>query len=105
MEAEIAGTLMQKFKWPERKAHEALRFMLRRSIRCKLTHTLHLCRDPKDNMFLECAALAHADVLVSGDKDLLVLGTYAKTRILTAADYLALEPRPRPDFHPTSTQS
>jgi predicted nucleic acid-binding protein len=39
-------------------------------------------------MFLECALRAKADVLVAGDKDLLVLGTYKGTRILTPAQYL-----------------
>jgi predicted nucleic acid-binding protein len=34
-------------------------------------------------MFLECAALANADLLVSGDKDLLSLGSYGSTRIVT----------------------
>ncbi|MEO8143150.1 MAG: putative toxin-antitoxin system toxin component, PIN family [Betaproteobacteria bacterium] len=31
------------------------------------------CRDPQDRMFLELAAAARADALVSGDADLLVL--------------------------------
>jgi uncharacterized protein len=34
-------------------------------------------------MFLEYAALAKADLLVAGDKDLLILGTYKGTRIAT----------------------
>ena len=42
-------------------------------------------------MFLECAALAQANVLVSGDKDLLILRSYAGTLIVTALEYLALE--------------
>jgi predicted nucleic acid-binding protein len=33
-------------------------------------------------------ALEKADVLVAGDKDLLVLGIYKGTRILTPAQYL-----------------
>jgi len=39
-------------------------------------------------MFLECAALAKADLLVGGDKDLLTLGTYKGTRIITPSEYL-----------------
>jgi putative PIN family toxin of toxin-antitoxin system len=31
------------------------------------------CRDPEDRMFLELAAAAHADALVTGDDDLLAL--------------------------------
>jgi uncharacterized protein len=34
---------------------------------------LALCRDPKNNMLLECCLAAKADVLITGDKDLLAL--------------------------------
>jgi uncharacterized protein len=35
--------------------------------------TLSLCRDPKDNMILECCHEAKVDILITGDKDLLEL--------------------------------
>lgn len=35
--------------------------------------TLSLCRDPKDNMILECCYEAEVDILITGDKDLLEL--------------------------------
>ncbi len=38
--------------------------------------TVKVCRDEKDNKFLECAESAKADYLVSGDEDLLVLKEY-----------------------------
>jgi uncharacterized protein len=44
--------------------------------------------DPGDDMFRECAALAKADLLVAGDKDLLTLGAYKGTRIVTPSEYL-----------------
>lgn len=47
-----------------------------------------VCRDPNDDMVLECAALAHADVIVSGDKDLLAVGEYQRIRILTPRAFL-----------------
>ena len=43
---------------------------------------------PGDDMFLECAALAKADLLVARDKDLLILGAYKGTRIVTPSQYL-----------------
>ena len=43
------------------------------------------CRDPEDRMFLELAAAANADALVTGDGDLLALGTTFATPILTPA--------------------
>lgn len=47
-----------------------------------------ICRDPKDDFILECAVTGNADVIVTGDKDLLSLGSYGSIRILTARQYL-----------------
>lgn len=35
--------------------------------------TFKLCRDPKDDMFIDCAVSGKARYIVSGDRDLLVL--------------------------------
>ncbi len=45
-------------------------------------------RDPNDEMFLICAALGSADYLISGDKDLLTLGRFGSTQIVSPADFL-----------------
>ena len=39
--------------------------------------------DVEDNKILECALASGADIIVSGDKHLLKLGRFKKTRILT----------------------
>ena len=49
---------------------------------------LHDCRDPKDNKFLELAVTGNADVIVTGDKDLLVLHPYQDILILNSASFL-----------------
>jgi len=46
--------------------------------------------DPEDNRILECAAAAKSDYIVSEDKDLLRLGYYAGTRIVTIGDFFKL---------------
>lgn len=51
-------------------------------------HTL--CRDPKDNHWLDLAAQAELDILVTGDRDLLALHPFQKTQILTPSQFLAL---------------
>ena len=51
-------------------------------------HTPAVSRDPKDDKFLAAAMAATADYLVSEDNDLLVLGTYNATEIVTAAAFL-----------------
>jgi len=91
LQFEIFRVLTQRFGWPEIHASSQLEALHIRAITVQLTHTIHVCRDPKDNMFLECAAIAKADAIVAGDKDLLVLGSYAGARILTPLEYLQSE--------------
>jgi len=45
------------------------------------------CRDPKDDKFLELAVNGHADVIVSGDADLLVLETFRDIPIISPATF------------------
>lgn len=88
IEAEILRILIEKFSWEARHAKAALTAVLSRSIRVAIRGSVKVCRDPKDDMFLECAALAKADLLIAGDKDLLVLASYRNTRIITPAEYV-----------------
>lgn len=50
---------------------------------------IRAARDPKDDKFLEAAVNGRADVIVTGDKDLLDLNPFRGIAILTPADYLA----------------
>ena len=49
-----------------------------------------VCRDPDDDMVLGSALAGRADVIVTGDKDLLVLKTFRKIPILTPRECLSL---------------
>ena len=49
-------------------------------------------RDPSDNKFLECAVAGRASVIISGDKDLLSLGSFRRIRIQSPAQFLADHP-------------
>ena len=89
IEAEILRVLTRKFLWEPNRADAALEAVLTRAIRVRLRGTVKVCRDPDDDMFLECAARANADLLIAGDRDLLVLGSYEGTRILTPAGYVS----------------
>lgn len=88
IEAETLRVLTVKFLWEPNRAKAALETVLARAIRVRLRGTVKVCRDPEDDMFLECAALANADLLIAGDQDLLILGSYKGTRILTPAEYV-----------------
>ncbi|MCW5852629.1 MAG: putative toxin-antitoxin system toxin component, PIN family [Anaerolineae bacterium] len=47
-----------------------------------------ICRDPDDNHLLACAATVQVDYIVTGDNDLLVLGTFEGIRIVNAKQFL-----------------
>jgi hypothetical protein len=46
------------------------------------------CRDPNDDKFLEVALNGRADVLITGDEDLLILNPWRDVAIVTPAEYL-----------------
>ena len=53
-----------------------------------ITESIDICRDPKDNKFLELAVSGEADFIISGDRDLLVLNPFRSIEIITANDFL-----------------
>ena len=44
--------------------------------------------DPKDDKFLELAVNGHADLIISGDADLLALNPFRGIPIVTPADFV-----------------
>jgi putative PIN family toxin of toxin-antitoxin system len=53
-----------------------------------ITFTVRACRDPKDDKFLELAINGRADLIVTGDRDLLELNPFRDIPIMTPAEYL-----------------
>jgi uncharacterized protein len=90
IESEISIVLQVRFKWTPEETAKTLAEALARSIRVTLHGTVRLCRDPSDDKFLECAERAHADLIITGDKDLLALKSHKRTKIITPAEYLQL---------------
>lgn len=62
-------------------------FLLRTEL-IEVLEDLKICRDPKDDKFLNLAASGKANYIVTGDEDLLVLGTYRGAQILNAKSFL-----------------
>lgn len=48
-----------------------------------------ICRDPKDDFLLSLAKDGKASHLITGDKDLLDIKTFGKTKIVSIVDYLS----------------
>jgi len=53
-----------------------------------ITSTIKACRDPKDDKYLELAVSSESSLIVTGDKDLLVLHPFQGVQIMTPADFL-----------------
>lgn len=53
------------------------------------TETIIVCRDPKDDMFLELAVTCKADAIVTRDGDLLSLHPFRGIPIITVTNFLA----------------
>ena len=58
------------------------------------TETIRVCRDPKDDPFLEAAVAGNAAFIVTGDADLLALDPFRGIRIVNPAAFLAVRPPP-----------
>ena len=55
----------------------------------QIIQSIRASRDPKDDKFLEAAVNGRADVIVTGDRDLLDLNSFRGIAIVTPAGYLA----------------
>ncbi len=56
-----------------------------------ITEKIVICRDPKDNKFLELAFNGNADFIITGDQDLLVLNPFRGIQIITVNEFLKLD--------------
>ena len=63
--------------------------LLRIAERIPILRRVQACRDPSDDKFLEVAVNGQADIIVTGDRDLLDLQPFMGIPILSPADYLA----------------
>lgn len=52
---------------------------------------LDICRDKKDNMFLNCAFTCQAKYIISGDDDLLSLKSLGEIQIIQPGNFLHIE--------------
>jgi putative PIN family toxin of toxin-antitoxin system len=57
----------------------------------EIVERIDLCRDEKDNKFLEVAINGKADYLITGDNDLLVLRPFQDVKIMTVNEFLGKE--------------
>lgn len=85
---ELLDVLARKFaRDAEELAHVAV-FVTELAIIVAPKRRLRVVKDDPGNRILECAAAGRAEIIVTGDKALLALKLYQKTRILSLREYL-----------------
>ncbi len=73
---------LQKY-FDQEKVAELISFLNIVSKKIKIKNIEQIYRDPKDDFLLSLSKSSKADYLITGDKDLLALGIFARTEILT----------------------
>jgi uncharacterized protein len=94
--AEFGRVLFEKFGWAPEQTEQAVAQIVRIGDIVRPTSAVQVIEhDPADDRVLEAALAGNADVIVSGDRHLLRLGTWRGIEIANAAAFLA-----RPGIQP-----
>jgi putative PIN family toxin of toxin-antitoxin system len=84
---EVAGVLARKFDWTAREIEFALPPLWGRCIVVKPSIRLRVSPDPDDNHVLECAEVAQADFLITGNTKHFPT-RYRSTKVVTVRQFL-----------------
>lgn len=86
---EIRRVLITKFGWSAERADDVVATIEATAAATAPTEVLDVVdRDPDDNRVLECATAAQSEFIVTGDSDLLTLGSFRGIAIVTVASFL-----------------
>lgn len=86
---EVNRVLIRKFGWEEVRAEAAITRLSSWFIEIKPTGKLAVIKDdPDDDKILECAVAAGAQLIISGDRHLVLLGSFQSIRIITIRQFL-----------------
>jgi putative PIN family toxin of toxin-antitoxin system len=87
--AEVRRVLLTKFGWSVERAAEVVETIETMATPTTAREVLDVVeRDPDDNRVLECATAAQSEFVVTGDNDLLALGSFRGIAIVTVASFL-----------------
>ncbi|MGV2389139.1 MAG: putative toxin-antitoxin system toxin component, PIN family [Microcystis novacekii Mn_MB_F_20050700_S1] len=67
---------------------ELLETLVEASLLVQPSESIDECRDAKDNKYLELAISGHAESIITGDEDLLVLNPFRNIKIITVLEFL-----------------
>ena len=91
---EVREKLVRKFEFSLHEADDVVHLLKSRfEIVKPLKLGAPICRDRDDDTIIGTALAGHCTFIVTGDQDLLVLSTVQSIRMVTPADFWALENR------------
>lgn len=79
-----------KFGLTESDIEKVKTFLRLNALFVKPSEKISICRDPKDNVILECAVASKSRFIVTGDKDLLDIKSFRNIHIITPKEFLNL---------------
>jgi putative PIN family toxin of toxin-antitoxin system len=86
---EILGVLSRKFSHDAEAISRVAVYLSELAIIVHPKKAVHILEDESDNRILECAISGEADVIVTGDKEILGLKEYLGIKIISLKEYLS----------------
>ena len=86
---ELLSTLARKFSRDPEALSQVAVMMMEMAELVEPRNKVEVFKDDPDNRILECAESGRADVIVTGDKEMLLLKRYQGIQLITLRDYLA----------------
>jgi len=86
---ELLSTLARKFSRDPEALSQVAVMMMEMAELVEPRNKVEVFKDDPDNRILECAESGRADVIVTGDKEMLLLKRYQGIQLISLRDYLA----------------
>ena len=89
LSSEVLLTL-ERFDFPETEINYLKKILSEETEKMIPRPEVTICRDKKDNYILDLCLIGKADLLITGDKDLLTLKSFKTTKIVMAKKFLSI---------------
>lgn len=90
--SEVKEKLKLKFNFREKDIDDIIGFLHLKFKIVKIKgNKIKVCRDKDDNNILETAVVANAKIIITGDKDLLVIKKYKNINIISPREFYNIE--------------